>query len=127
MDPRVQWHPLPNLPKSPNVNTNDSHAKKKNFKEVFQTELNNATKLVFTKHAKNRMESRGISIDDNKWIEIENKVVEARKKGIKESVVITEDATLLINAQTHTIITALNRNEAKSQIFSNINGTILID
>lgn len=127
MDPRVHLHSLPPLPSSPNKTLKNIHLDKSNFKNVFQAELTNFPQLKMTKHAKSRIESRNIFIDNKKWLEIEQKITEAKEKGIKESVVITDEATLLVNAQTHTVITALNRSEAKDQIFSNINGTILID
>ncbi|WP_062048723.1 TIGR02530 family flagellar biosynthesis protein [Bacillus sp. JCM 19034] len=127
MDPRVHLRSLAPLPSSPVKNVKNINREKSNFKNVFQSELDNFQKLIITKHAKSRIESRNILIDDKKWLEIEQKMTEAKEKGLKESVVITDEATLLVNAQTHTVITALLRSEAKDQIFSNINGTILID
>jgi flagellar operon protein len=55
------------------------------------------------------------------------KMEEAKEKGIKDSLVILKDVTLVVNAPNHTVITALTRSEAHSQIFTNINGAIVID
>ncbi|WP_175988995.1 TIGR02530 family flagellar biosynthesis protein [Bacillus sp. Marseille-Q1617] len=97
----------------------------------FAAELNKAvnrsTEMQISKHAKVRMEQRGISISPQTWEEIGEKVKEAKSKGVHESLVLLKDAALIVSARNQTVITALDRQEANSQIFTNINGTILID
>ncbi|TMU87783.1 flagellar protein [Bacillus sp. BHET2] len=83
--------------------------------------------IQISKHAKIRMEQRGISISPQTWEEIGEKMKEAKSKGVKDSLVILKDAALIVSATNKTVITALDREEASSQIFTNINGTILID
>ncbi|WP_368504060.1 TIGR02530 family flagellar biosynthesis protein [Alkalihalophilus sp. As8PL] len=97
----------------------------------FQTVLNNQlhlpNSLKVSRHATERMDKRGIEIDSAKWKAISEKVAEAKQKGITDSLVITDNATLVVSAKNNTVITVLDRNEAKAQIFTNINGTILMD
>jgi flagellar operon protein len=83
--------------------------------------------MQISKHAKVRMEQRGISITPQTWEKIGEKVEEAKTKGVQDSLVILKDAALIVSAKNKTVITALDREEASSQIFTNINGTILID
>ena len=59
--------------------------------------------------------------------QIGEKIKEAKTMGVKESLVIVDDAALIVSAQNNTVITAMNRAEATAQIFTNINGTILMD
>jgi flagellar operon protein len=97
----------------------------------FAAQLNSAihrsTEMQISKHAKVRMEQRGISISPQVWEEIGEKVSEAKSKGVQESLVLLKDAALIVSARNRTVITAMDRQEANSQIFTNINGTILID
>ncbi|WP_163101511.1 TIGR02530 family flagellar biosynthesis protein [Peribacillus alkalitolerans] len=83
--------------------------------------------LTFSKHATIRMDQRNISIDVEMQRKIEEKLLEAKNKGVNDSLVLLHNAALIINAKNNTVITAMDRNEAASQIFTNINGTILID
>ena len=83
--------------------------------------------LKISKHASERIEERNIEITDKLWQTIGEKVQEARQKGISDSLVVLNNAALLVSAKNNTVVTAMNRGEATNRIFTNINGTILID
>jgi flagellar operon protein len=83
--------------------------------------------LTISKHAKQRMESRNIHISESRWAEMEAKLTEAKQKGLKESLVILDNAAFIVNANNGTIITAMDRAESKTKIFTNLTGTIVMD
>lgn len=89
--------------------------------------LQDANNLRVSKHAKDRMSERNITLNDNTWNTISEKVDDARKKGVTDSLVLTSDAALLVSAKNNTVITAMDRNEASSKLFTNINGAIVIN
>ncbi|GGM21425.1 flagellar protein [Paraliobacillus quinghaiensis] len=93
----------------------------------FQDILTNVQSLKVSKHAQARLTERNIKIDDAKWQQISEKVVEAKQKGITDSLVVTDEATLLVSTKNNTVVTAMDRKEAQSRIFTNINGTIVVD
>ncbi|WNB90398.1 TIGR02530 family flagellar biosynthesis protein [Bacillus sp. NEB1478] len=95
------------------------------FQSLLDKQLNPS--ITISKHAKRRLEDRNIQITDASWNKIGMKMKEAEKKGVKDSLVILKDVTLVVNAPNQTVITALTRSEAHSQIFTNINGAIVID
>lgn len=97
------------------------------FSVHFQQALQTDSKLTVSKHAKERLLQRGIHINEASWNQIEEKVQEARNKGVKDSLVLLKDAALIVSAKNNTVITAMDREEARTQIFTNINGTILLD
>ncbi|RFU68864.1 TIGR02530 family flagellar biosynthesis protein [Bacillus sp. V59.32b] len=98
------------------------------FASVLQSAVIEKTdKLVVSKHAQLRLNQRNINIDENTWTRIEEKVQEAKKMGVRETLVLTQDAALVVSAKNNTVITAMDRDEASSQIFTNINGTILLN
>jgi flagellar operon protein len=100
---------------------------KNNSKTSFQDVLAKEKDLNISKHAKERLTQRNIMIDDNQWQQISEKVWEAKQKGITDSLVLTNEAALVVSATNHTVVTAMDREEASSRIFTNINGTILLD
>ncbi|MFG6118258.1 MULTISPECIES: TIGR02530 family flagellar biosynthesis protein [Thalassobacillus] len=122
MEPRIhQLHqPMP-LPKVNKQQTSDTGSI--SFKDV----LADATQVKLSKHAGERLQQRNIVISQAQWDRLSEKMQEAKKKGITDSLVLLPEAALLVSTKNNTVITAMNRNEASSKIFSNINGTILMD
>ncbi|WP_240452245.1 TIGR02530 family flagellar biosynthesis protein [Virgibacillus sp. YIM 98842] len=94
------------------------------FKEILAKEQQ---ELKISKHAEARLQARNISINEKQWKTIEQKMQEAKQKGITDSLVVMNEAALLVSTKNNTVITALDKDEAKSRIFTNINGTILIN
>ncbi|WP_438317612.1 TIGR02530 family flagellar biosynthesis protein [Sporosarcina sp. FA9] len=98
-------------------------------KQSFLEHLNKAkepAELKISKHASDRLKERGIQISESEWAHIADKVNEAKTKGIKESLVLMDQAALIISARNSTVITAMDRMEAKDQLFTNIDGTIVL-
>ena len=99
-----------------------------NFAAELQSALKpNSEGLTISKHARQRLEQRGINIDEARWDQIGEKIKEAKSMGVKDSLVLVDDTALIVSAKNNTVITAMNRAEATAQIFTNINGTILMD
>lgn len=107
--------------------TQANNVNQNSFSLHLQQAIEANSKLTLSKHAKERLEQRDIHINENRWAQIEQKVNEAKKMGVKESLVLLNDAALIVSAKNNTVITAMDRHEATAQIFTNINGTIVMD
>lgn len=117
------------LPSQPLIRQAQSLQPVQSPKQTFLAHLNEATQsstLKISKHASDRIAERGITITDTEWAHITDKVNEAKSKGIKDSLVLMDQAALIISAKNATVITAMNRMEAKDQLFTNIDGTIVL-
>ncbi len=120
LDPRIhQFHQPLQAPQR--------HKTKTKTETSFQKVLNEAQTLKISKHAEKRLKQRNIEIDENKWNEISNKMAEAKSKGVTDSLVITNQAAFVVSTKNNTVVTALGREEASSHIFTNINGTIVLE
>ncbi|MFC4404575.1 TIGR02530 family flagellar biosynthesis protein [Gracilibacillus xinjiangensis] len=106
---------------------NNASVKRVQSNSNFSDLLHKESKLKISKHAQQRMDTRNIQVPDAKWSQLETKVSEAKQKGINESLVLMDNAAFIVNVKNNTVITAMERAETKSKIFTNINGTILID
>lgn len=126
MDHRIhqlQHHPLTTIKNKPSARTEQT----KPFQQFMQEAIQEKSSIKITKHAQKRLQDRNITIDDAQWTRLNEKLNEASNKGVQESLVVMKNAALIVNAKNQTVITAMNRSEAESQIFTNINGTILMD
>ena len=98
-------------------------------KQSFVEQLNHALtpeKLKVSKHATARLTERNIKITEAEWAHVTDKVNEAKAKGIRDSLVLMDQAALIVSAKNSTVITAMDRTEAKDQLFTNIDGTIIL-
>lgn len=89
-------------------------------------EVTEKQELKVSKHANERLNERNIEISDQEWQIVSDKVFEARSKGVKQSLVLMDQAALIVSAKNATVITAMGRTEAKDQLFTNIDGTIVL-
>lgn len=99
-------------------------------KQAFLQHLHDATaktELKVSKHAHQRLAERNIHITDAEWQLVSEKVSEARSKGVNDSLVLMDQAALIVSAKNATVITAMDRREAKDQLFTNIDGTIVLN
>ncbi|MFC4320177.1 TIGR02530 family flagellar biosynthesis protein [Litchfieldia salsa] len=118
-------HPLSMVQKNSKSNVKENITSAERFQDI----LKNASvpSLKVSKHAQKRLDERNISLKSSEWNRISELMNDARAKGINDSLVLTNGAALIINAKNNTVITAMDRSEAKAQIFTNINGTIILD
>ncbi|CAM3071137.1 flagellar operon protein [Sporolactobacillus spathodeae] len=111
--------------KSKLVNTKEfSTSFKQTLADQLQQEADGIVKL--SKHAKERMTERQITVTRDEWRQIHQKMDEAGKMGVGDSLVITRRAAFVVNAPKNTIITAMDLNDARTHIFTNIQGTIVL-
>ena len=124
---RINIHPIPFHPNVTKVHKQleRSETNQSSFSQMLN-HYNTIEPLKISKHASERMQLRDISISDQEWNVITEKVSEAKQKGVKQPLVILDQATLIVSAANHTVITALDRQEAKEQLFTNIDGTIVL-
>ena len=85
-----------------------------------------ASELKFSKHAANRLNDRNIYLTDAQNVRLENGVKQASEKGITESLVLVDSLAFIVNVPNKTVVTALDQTEANSNIFTNIDGAVII-
>ncbi|MCI8326916.1 MAG: flagellar protein [Lachnospiraceae bacterium] len=103
-------------------------AAKTSFDEILKQKqgLVGATELKFSKHASMRLENRNISLTDEQNNRLESGVQKASEKGINESLVIVDSLAFIVNIPNKTVVTAMDQKEATDNIFTNIDGAVII-
>ena len=126
---KASFRPIQSLPvsRNPHQSVKTNQLIQTPFSMQLQSAIQSKSKLTISKHASERLEQRGIEISQERWSRIEEKVKQAKAKGVNDSLVLLSDAALIVSAKNNTVITAMGRQEAAEQIFTNINGTIVME
>ena len=82
--------------------------------------------LKFSAHARTRLESRGIELSPDELIKMQEAISKVGKKGSRESLILTDKAAFVVSIKNNTVITAVDRNSLKENIFTNIDSKIMI-
>jgi flagellar operon protein len=107
---------------SVNVN-NAAQASDISFADVLKEKQ---TTVRFSKHAAQRLESRNISLSDEQSTRLENGINQASDKGINESLVLVDSLAFIVNVPNRTVVTAMDQTETQSNIFTNIDGAVIM-
>lgn len=107
-----------------NHNVENNHDE--SFQQVLQKQVQQTEGLKFSKHANSRITSRQIEISDEQMKRLQDGATKAGEKGIKESLVLVDSLAFIVNTKQNTVITAMNQTEANENIYTNIDGAIII-
>lgn len=83
-------------------------------------------KLKFSNHATERMTSRGINLNKTDFDRMGKAVENAEKKGSKEMLVLMGENAFIVNVKNKMVVTAMDRNLMKENLFTNIDSTIML-
>lgn len=101
-------------------------AKEGSFKEMFSRELAESRDLTFSKHARQRLYSRGIELSDDQVRSIADAVQRADGKGSKETLVLTENVALVVSVPSRTVVTAFDRDNLRDGIVTSIDSAVIL-
>ncbi len=82
--------------------------------------------LRFSQHALERMSNRGISFKPEDLAKLSEAVEKAAKKGSRESLILMGDNALIVSVKNKTVVTAMDRETMKENVFTNIDSTVIL-
>ncbi len=107
-------------------NANPAEIKGGNFKQAFSEELGKTGALNFSKHASQRLFSRGIEMSEERLARLSEAVDKAANKGSKESLILDDSAAYVVSVPNRTVITAFDRSNLQEGIFTSIDSAIIL-
>lgn len=111
--------------KSTQVNVNDASGI--SFEDVFKQRLTEqSNEITFSKHASDRLESRNINLTDSQVERLNGGVKQAKEKNINESLVMMDNLAFIVSVNNNTVITAMDQDSNDSNIFTNIDGAVIV-
>ena len=108
--------------KSTDTKTNEGLS----FQDILNRQSTGTTEVKFSKHASNRLAERNIELTDNQMERLNEGTVKAGAKGIKESLVMVDEMAFIVNVPSNTVITAMNQSDANENVFTNIDGAVIM-
>lgn len=99
----------------------------RSFQEILENSRARAQGQVrFSKHAAGRLADRNIELTSGQMERLQEGAQKAQMKGIKESLVIVDQLAFIVNITNNTVVTAMNRQDAAENVFTNIDGAVII-
>ena len=102
-------------------------AEGKSFQEILEGSQRSAVgEVKFSKHAAGRLADRNIELTGSQMERLQEGAQKALEKGIRESLVIVDELAFIVNIPNSTVVTAMNHGDTAENIFTNIDGAVII-
>lgn len=95
------------------------------FGDMLQQQIQQRT-VNFSKHALARAEERGIELTSDLMDKLADSVEKAHEKGAKNILAFSDSQAFIINIPYGRVITTMSGEEMKQNIFTNIDGAVLL-
>ena len=117
---------------TPQAQTGTARAEQKTgrpsaFAELLQEAVRkDGTDLTFSKHAIERLDARRIEVSPQLVEKMSAAVDKAGSKGVTEALLLNGDTAFIVNVPNRTVVTSMNGGEMKENIFTNIDGAVIL-
>ncbi len=94
------------------------------FQQTLQKQMGQE-KLKFSAHAQTRLAKRGNAFNGQELARLERAVDKAAAKGSRNSLVLVDDLAFVVSVTNKTVITAMNGESSKENVFTNIDSAVI--
>lgn len=96
------------------------------FQQILEQVSNRNDTVSFSRHANERLSSRNIQLNEEQMQRLNEGVKQAKEKSIQESLVMMDNIAFIVNVKNNTVITAMDQNTNDSNVFTNIDGAVIV-
>jgi len=124
---RITIIPQPITPlRSPSLRNKQPGATRSvgSFDQLLQNKIDQGG-VKFSRHAVDRMDSRGIQFSPDQLQRLEQAVSQVQAKGGRESLVMIDDTALVVSVKNDTVVTVVDREQLKNNVFTNIDSAVI--
>lgn len=123
-------YPVGNFPEVVSSNKETDKKQTNSFGELLKNELNKESNknvdFKISNHAAKRLQDRNIMLSQKDIENINKGINLAKEKGAKDSVILYKNIALVTNIKNRTIITAVDKETSKENVFTNIDSVVLL-
>ncbi len=94
------------------------------FDQLLQNRIDQGS-VKFSRHASERMQSRGIQFSPDQLQRLEAAVSQVNDKGGRESLVMLDDTALVVSVKNETVVTVVDKSQLKNNVFTNIDSAVI--
>jgi flagellar operon protein len=97
--------------------------------QPYSAEINSANvqpAIKFSAHATARLASRGIQMGVDQMRTLSEAVDKAAAKGLDDTLILTKEGAFIVSVANRTVITALDKNQLDGNVFTNIEGAVVM-
>ncbi len=102
------------------------HQGTKNFNQILEQVSSQTKEIKFSKHAKERLDSRNINLENKDIDRLNEAFNKAEDKGVKEALILMDNQAFIANIKNKTVITAMEKDSLEQNVFTNIDGAVII-
>jgi flagellar operon protein len=95
----------------------------KSFIDILKSKT--VEELKFSSHASSRLKSRGIEVTPDVMGKLEKAVTDAENKGARDSLILVKDLAFIVNIPNRTVVTAMDGESIRDNVFTNIDSTVI--
>ena len=96
------------------------------FNDVLNQKVAERSKLKFSAHAMKRMDQRDMHPSQIELERLNEGFEKARAKGAQSSLILVDEMAYVVSVKNETVITALDREAAQGNVFSNIDSVAIV-
>lgn len=96
------------------------------FQDILREKLAKAGAPNFSKHAAERVEQRQVELNESSLDRLNEGMRLAEQKGLRDTLILVDRMAFIVNVPNNTVITTVNNDELKGNVFTNIDGTVIV-
>jgi flagellar operon protein len=126
MTDAINIFPQPVFPggQSATKRSNNATAPASNFDVLLRNKME-PENIRFSRHATERMRSRGIAFNPQQLQRLESAIEQINIKGGRESLVMLDDTALVVSVKNETVVTVVSKDQLKNNVFTNIDSAVI--
>ena len=118
LESRLINSPKPKFEKGIKVN--------KDFSQILESIKNKDEEIKFSKHATERLNNRNMDLNSEEIARLKKAFNNAENKGVKDALFLMDDKAFIASVKNKTIITTISKEQLKDNVFTNIDGAVII-
>ncbi len=108
-----------------NITKETSGNSAQSFKQLLESKVAEQDTVKFSVHAEKRLQSRNIELTPETMQRLNNALGKAREKGARETLMIFDNFSLIVSVKNNTVITAVDKESMKENVFTNIDSAVI--